>query len=277
MSARLEAELPETEQRLAMHEHAAQREPKPAWLTAAKNLHEKTKAELEAGRLEHAWRNHKAALCKLIQGHTQEELEMHAAMLRHEACDNEKLKEWRQRTILELLPESSDGRKPTAAAVSKAQCVFDDHNDNQYRKLVILRHRLSLLSISALLVVVGWIVFVPFDLGASSETTVPLFGNSSHHFAWGCVVLASLIGSIISSFTSTLTAGVKQRIPLELAASAITFARFALAAVSGIAAVLLLRSGLLDLGALNEFGVLGVAVAAGFSERYLLKAINPGG
>ena len=252
---------------------------KPAWLLSAEKLQGQSQQALDAGKIEMAWRLQKHALRLCIYGFSEQERRQRAVILAWEVSPEDKIKSWRRDAVRVLLGCTKDAPETPAARVGvneliEAQRLIDDQHDNQYQKLVILRSRLTLLSLAALVVVVGWIALVPFpSLPQTTDSLLPR--NAS--LAWGCVVAAAMLGAVISGFTSTLSAGVRQRIPLELAQSAVTFGRFALAAGSGIAAILLLRSGFLNLNALTEYGHLGVAVAAGFSERYLLKALTGGG
>jgi hypothetical protein len=252
---------------------------KPAWLVSVEKLHSQSQLELNAANTETAWKLHKHAQRLRMHGFTDQERHHRAVLLAQEVGSAGKLSSWRRDAVRVLLGCTKDAPETPAVRIGvneliEAQRLIDEQHDNQYRKLAILRSRLILLSLAAFLVVGGWIALVPFP--SLPQTTSSLLPKNAP-LAWGCVVAAALLGAVISGFTSTLTAGVRQRIPLELAQTAVTLGRFALAAVSGIAAILLLRSGFLNLGALTEYGELGLAVAAGFSERYLLKALSGGG
>lgn len=278
-SMRLKACLREFTEELPMLALRSSGGSKPAWLVSVEKLHSQSQQELDTANIETAWRLQKHALRLSMHGFSEQERHHRAVILAREVGSEDKLKSWRRDAVRVLLGCTKDAPETPAVRIGvneliEAQRLIDEQHDNQYQKLVILRSRLILLSLVALVVVVGWIAFVPFP--SLPQTTSSLLPQNAS-LAWGCMVAAAMLGAVISGFTSTLSAGVRQRIPLELAQTAVTFGRFALAAVSGITAILLLRSGFLNLGAITEYGELGVAVAAGFSERYLLKALTGGG
>lgn len=89
------------------------------------------------------------------------------------------------------------------------------------------------------------------------------------------VVLAGLLGGLISAFTSTIRSDIRNsNIPAELSTHTVTFARLMLSALSALAITLFLTSGLLSFEQLNYELILAIAVVSGFSERLLLRAVD---
>lgn len=92
---------------------------------------------------------------------------------------------------------------------------------------------------------------------------------------WWMVVLAGLLGGLISAFTSTIRSDIRNsNIPAELSTHTVTFARLMLSALSALAITLFLTSGLLSFEQLNYELILAIAVVSGFSERLLLRAVD---
>jgi hypothetical protein len=157
--------------------------------------------------------------------------------------------------------------------VVEAAKILHDHQDNIYEKLSINRGRLRLLAIAAAAVVGLWVVVLRPLPGEWAETSSDQ--SVDPLMFWLTVVLASLVGAIISGFISSIKRGEeKTRIPLELAESTVTYARLSLAALSSIAVFVFLSSGILKPGN-PSFGLaLAIALAAGFSERLVLRGIE---
>ena len=263
---RLEGQL----QQLASQEKAAD-----PWLVETRRLHDEAHKYIKLDNSEAAWCLHKAALCEFMASWDGDQRQRHAKQLAIEACSEDKIKGWRRNALQAML--DCDKSKPdepgdgiTLGQLQSAQRLVDEQQNNEHHKLTILRLRLCWLAMSTVIILTLWSLLAPFPAITASS---PLLKECHSACSWLLVIGASLLGAVISGFTSTLSAGIKQRIPVERAQTAIVLGRFALAAASGVASVLLLHSGLLNLGAVNDYGMLGVAVAAGFSERFLLKAL----
>ena len=92
---------------------------------------------------------------------------------------------------------------------------------------------------------------------------------------WWTVVLAGILGGLISAFTSAIGTDInKSSIPAELSTQTLTYARLVVSALSALAVTLFLSSGILNFQELSYAFVIAVAVASGFSDRLLLNAIE---
>lgn len=92
---------------------------------------------------------------------------------------------------------------------------------------------------------------------------------------WWMVVLAGLLGGLISAFTSAISSDIrKSNIPAELSTQTVTFARLMLAALSALAITLFLTSGLLSFEQLSYELILAIAVVSGFTERLMKRAVD---
>lgn len=92
---------------------------------------------------------------------------------------------------------------------------------------------------------------------------------------WWMVVLAGLLGGLISAFTSAIRFDIrKSNIPVELSTQTVTFARLMLSALSALAITLFLTSGLLSFEQLSYELILAIAIVSGFTERLLKRAVD---
>jgi hypothetical protein len=87
------------------------------------------------------------------------------------------------------------------------------------------------------------------------------------------VALMGATGAIISGFSATKSID-DSRVPLQEAEFSITAARLVFGALAALVVVSFMASGVLDLGKLTVLRALAVAVAAGFSDRLVVKAVN---
>ena len=89
------------------------------------------------------------------------------------------------------------------------------------------------------------------------------------------IVLAGLLGALISAFTSAIGTDPKRSsIPAELSTLTITFARLMVVALSALAVTLFLSSGVINLERQDYAFLIAIAIVSGFSDRLLLSAIE---
>lgn len=160
----------------------------------------------------------------------------------------------------------------TADDVAASARLLDEHQDNVYHKLMLLQSRLNVLTVLSVIAVGLWI------LAAPAPGQLAITGSKSvmdPWSFWATVVLAGVVGSIISGLTTSIRSDRRSPIPFELASSAITTARVCLSALSAIAINLLLLSGLFKLGEVFGYELaLSISLVAGFSDRLLLRAFE---
>ena len=283
-----------------------------------------------------------------------------ATSIRNTASDEGKgLPEWRRTTIKDLLNDKEGKLKDPVNVdeVVEAKRILDEHNDNLYRRLAILKSRLLLLTIAGIAFLVVWLFFLqppvpaivvsssvskatpsagtndatsgeanttsaspaatvasgdssssPAATSASGEASAPsaspaptkaaagastpaaspaatkvAAGDSDQQAStrsvadtfWWMVVLAGLLGGLISASTSAIRSDIrKSNIPAELSTQTVTFARLMLAALSALAITLFLTSGLLSFEQLSYELILAIAIVSGFTDRLLLRAVD---
>ena len=160
----------------------------------------------------------------------------------------------------------------------EAKRLLDEHYDNVYQKLAILKTRLTVLCYLGLAFLILWFVVTPpVPLVMASSDRADAFAVLSTDPAkfWFTVVLAGILGALLSAFTSAIGTDPKQSsIPSELSTQTITAARLVVAALSAIAITLFLSSGILSFEQQNYSLLIAVAIVSGFSDRLLLSAIE---
>lgn len=88
-------------------------------------------------------------------------------------------------------------------------------------------------------------------------------------------MLAGVLGSLVSSFTSAIGVDIKRsNIPADLATHIITLARLMVGALSALAVTLFLSAGILSFQELSYTFVVAIAVVSGFTDRFLTSAIE---
>jgi len=246
------------------------------WDEHAKRCVDLARQALESGELALGWQYLKAAQQFRLYGIEREELVGIAGAVMAEAVDERKsVTPWRREGILQLLADERGKVKPDLdhETVVRAVELLDEHHNNTYRKQAIVRDRLQLLSILSVVALIAWIAVAP-ELPSLHPSTVGRCWWGPRLF-WLGLVLAGIVGAILSGFTSSIGKDVaKTRIPEELSASVITFSRLAIGAVSAVAVAVLLGSGVLSLEAPSYELLLAIALASGFTDRLLVRAVE---
>lgn len=201
----------------------------------------------------------------------------------NEAEDEKKgVTKWRRESIKKLLRDKEGNLIPVSSRqvdkLIEAKRLLDEHYDNVYQRLAILRTRLTLLFFLGLAFLGLWfVVLPPAPLVVAANDGADAFAALSKTPArfWAMVVLAGLLGALISAFTSAIGTDPKQSsIPAELSTLTLTAARLMVAALSALAITLFLSSGILSFEQQNYAFLIAVAIVSGFSDRLLLSAIE---
>ncbi len=185
-------------------------------------------------------------------------------------------KSTRKTTTIHLLDDETEPPEPPTslsvdALIYVAQ-ILDEHHDNVYQRLGIIRERLLLLdciAVVALLVWIAWmLISAPIDFTATFAAT-PIA-------AWqlyGLTILLGLNGALVSGFATTQETS-KAKIPEQLQTTEVSVARLVMGAVSAVALATFLSSGILNLSSNALPVILFAAFAAGFSEQLVVKAVE---
>lgn len=305
------------------------------WIGSAQSLLDQAKQAVAAGDSEQGWQCLNAAGRFTLYGlgndaTDQVLLKNQAIIIANTAADDTKgLSAWRRKSIAALLKDAKDTLKteiPVGELV-EAKHILDEHNDNVYRRLSILKSRLLLLTLAGFAFLAIWLFILkppvpqvvvsgsagnisapaganttPGDASAPSASTAvtttlsgasglpvspgataasadasnqPASARNVADKFWWTVVLAGLLGGLISAFTSAIRSDIrKSNIPAELSTQTVTFSRLVLAALSALAVTLFLTSGLLPFEHLSYELIIAVAIVSGFTDRLLLHAVD---
>jgi 8-oxo-dGTP pyrophosphatase MutT (NUDIX family) len=248
------------------------------WDKKSRQLLGAARKAVKDGDPERGWRYVKAADRLMLYGLTAEQLVTEAKPLLAEASDeNKDLSAWRRASIQNLLCDKEGKLKSPLAAydVVRARRIIDEHHDNTYYKLEILRSRLRLLAIGGFLVLVIWLISPPISPAARATAAAGTEGWLSTRLDWLGIIVVGVLGALFSGFSSSVASDRKKtRIPSELSSSTVTFARLSMAAVASLAASIFVASEILKIATPTYELMLAVAFAAGFSDRLLLRGLE---
>jgi hypothetical protein len=251
------------------------------WEESTRKLLEKAKEAAERRDFERGWRCLKAADRFMLYGLAQVDptaLEIRAKAIANEAADDGKgLSKWRQKSIQGLLEDKcGDLVVPVKAdLLVEAKRILDEHQDNVYQRLSILKSRLQWLFWIGMVFLAVWLILSPpVPRILSADDALASIADNSLVF-WVVIMLAGVLGSLISSFTSAIGVDIKRsNIPADLATHIITQARLVVGALSALAVTLVLSAGILSFQELSYAFVVAIAVVSGFTDRFLISAIE---
>ena len=185
-----------------------------------------------------------------------------------------KLSDWRKTAVAAILKDAASDaayEDDQRVALIEATRIRDEHTDNVYFRNRLLRLQIVVVS-TALLALIGGFLFtlvrmrVLGGLGASfakSELTI------------SSVIASMLLGGIGASLSALVTfarSTPDRKIPEHLANVAVTLTRPLIGAVSGMVAILMLKSGVLSPPA--GVGAWIFPFVFGFSERLVIGALD---
>ena len=257
-----------------------------AWIKPTQNLVEEARSAVAARNAERGWRCLKAADRFTWYGlatAAPDLLEAKVEAIANEAEDEKKgVTKWRRESIRKLLKDKEGKLVPvTSEQVDKmieAKRLLDEHYDNVYQRLAILRTRLALLFFLGLAFLGLWFVVqppVPLVVTTNAGADAFMALSTTPARFWAMIVLAGLLGALISAFTSAIGTDPKQSsIPAELSTLTLTAARLMVGALSALAITLFLSSGILSFEQQNYAFLIAIAIVSGFSDRFLLSAIE---
>ena len=159
--------------------------------------------------------------------------------------------------------------------VIRSREILDEHADNVYRKLAVLRANIRrtsgilLLTLLALIFVVtrGWASLV--SGGADPDANLIL---ESWRLLLVILVLGSL-GALVSSATNLRDQDPIRRVPEQLVGMSLMGMRPLVGAASAAIVVIVLQTGVSDELAVTGPAIFAVALAAGFVERLVTKVV----
>jgi 8-oxo-dGTP diphosphatase len=241
------------------------------WSREAFLLLESAEAEARSGDLDNGWKYlHEAKRLELF-GLDMETLSARKESLAREAAS--KLGGWRKEAVANLLA-GLDNLGATApiehwrTVLYEAQKTRDEHSDNVYFRNRLLRKQMMWISGVLCALVVLFIVLLASGAG-SVDVTGKKLELGPMLVAMNLGAMAACLSALITFATSTT----QLPLPTHLANVSITLTRPLIGAVSGAAALLLLKSGGVTMGAGATPWI--APFLFGFSERVVVGALKP--
>jgi len=192
-----------------------------------------------------------------------------ADVLRHES---EKVTGWRSKAIAELMPDKDKKFQSSASddeilRLVAAVSLLDDYSNNSYFKIVLRRRHLFTLFVLLILAVLGSLFVWPLPA-------------CLHKFPGRfLIVLCGVLGAGVSVAQNLLSTDISAKIPAQQIGAFLVWMRPAIGAAAALFAVALVKAGSSlkffdDKIEHNVGAILVIAVAAGFSERFITQAIE---
>jgi 8-oxo-dGTP pyrophosphatase MutT (NUDIX family) len=260
-------------------EQSGQHDQKIQMSDAALEHLERIHRALEAGDIELGWRHlHAAQQIALILDDDPESLKNNASATLDECT--EKLTSWRKTAVNHLLAGSSagndsgkkepDGKSPTVKDpvtvrdLAIALKILYEDKDNLYDKIQRFQYQFIILGIIGFLALGVLILSLP---GTGDQIRM-----DNNAFLFSIIASGALGGTVSSIYTISRESDPKKKIPDQILNSWTTLMRPLVGAMSALAVLLFLMSGILNLnmGNVSVSLVLAIAFVSGFSERLII-------
>jgi hypothetical protein len=259
--------------------------PVGSWLAAAKEGIARAKTNFNSERkIQAAWRELKAAERAMLEDPTDKVgAESVAITLRREA---ETLEGRRGKAIVDLLcddkgillPDISDHR----ARIIQAAALRDDYFDTQYYRIELRRRHLMNLFILLLVALTALLTFSYFNMiELFAASSVSSSGKTFNGFSrLLTVLLLGTLGASLSVAQTIVTTDINTKITVQRVGAFMVWMRPIIGATAAVIAYALLSANT-DLKiffegkyADNLAVVAVIAIVAGFSERFIVGALN---
>lgn len=165
-----------------------------------------------------------------------------------------------------LAAEREQARK---TALYVAMGLRDEDGAEEARRLAQLRRQLLCIGGILALTLVGLLL-----LAVSAPIGLLAAPGNVGNVLWGYVALFGVLGGGLSTFRS-ISGRARMRLPVHLLHMLLTATRPLLGAIGALAAYVLLQSGALGFRPTTTAAVLLVAFLAGFTERLVVRAVEP--
>lgn len=237
----------------------------------ARAMRSTAKCHWDADEHTAAWVTYKHADRQLLHLRGVDDLELERQRVCREA--QEKLSGWRRAAVTNALTTGDDApqRDDLLRRVAVARRVLDDHYDNMYLRLDLLRGHLRRGGAVLIVVLLVTAAILALAHGAAWSP-----GGRQDPFAdpWSFVVLATLgaFGAAISGVVRFMRADVDWKVPQLKAERALIWVRPFVGAAAAIVVVGVLASGLAGVR-LAAGSALAIALISGFSETLVSRAV----
>jgi hypothetical protein len=245
--------------------------PTAEWVRPAEDMLERAEAEAGSGDLDNGWKYLHEARRQELFGLDLETLGARKQALEQEA--SQKLGGWRKEAVARLLaeldpPGSGGSVERWRKLMYEAQKTRDEHTDNVYFRNRLLRKQMTWIAGVLTGLVLGFIGLLWDGVGEKGLT-----GTALEVKPVALSMVLGAMGACLSALITFATSTTQVSIPGHLANVSITLTRPLIGAVSGAAAVLMLKSGVVAAAA-GAMPFLAPFLF-GFSERVVIGALKP--
>lgn len=243
------------------------------WAKSARRLLNQVEIELKSRNIDEGWKCFAAAKRMEIYNLTKTELITNQFILSREAT---KLNEWRKNATYKLLGQPESPKKEiNREDVFQATLLRDEHYDNGYYKIALMRSQLGWLALIFLILLL---------VIASYLGNLPMMDRfhslSLQQQIWG-IFLFGLLGATFSAIFKLRDSSSLSRIPELLGDFSMTLVRVLIGAGSALIIYLFLQLPVagnilngLNIQLKSAYAFLAISFVAGFTERLLLKAVQ---
>lgn len=273
LAGSLSAYRHELEHRICMVKKDNQED--PCWVVAARKLLNDVEHSLAKGNIDEGWKSFHAAQRMEIFGLEKEEIKIKADLLRQET---DKLGSWRKKATDDLLgpicfPKDNIHREQ----VYQAALVRDEHYNNQAYKDGMLRTHIITLMWILIAAAIGLVLILFIKTGVFPPSL------NTHIREWLMFANVALFGVLGGAFSAALkvpTPSQSARIPELVHTIRLTLLRVFIGAVSAVVIYIFAKAQFgigdikLDFSKMTPYAYYAVSFAAGFSERFVLRAVE---
>lgn len=232
-------------------------------IAAALAMITQAQTALKEGNLDQAALTFDAARRLEIESFDDKRLALQAKSLLEES---EKLSsEWRRKAIKSNLEKTADCQ---LCSVREAMKIRDEDLENTHFKISFFAHQVGLLAIVAA-GLVGLIVILAWNGAFSPPRLDP--GDWLHLIV---VITYGALGGTVSTMLSLTPKRVEPRIPVQIFSGTLALARPILGATMAVAVDRFYQLGLITINVPHGIDYIAMSFGAGFSDRFLLSAIN---
>ena len=243
------------------------------WVDCVRTSLCKAESELNENNIDKGWKLFHAAQRMEIYGLEKDELKARAEAIRLES--SKKLKEWRKDTVDKLLDikiidqlTKADDIDTVKYRIYQAALIRDESYNNVYHRIMLKQDQIKFLFFIlfitlGLIFTMAWFQFLPLD-------------EEQLNYDWKTilsVMLFGLLGGCVSALLSLASMPTGKRIPEQIANFLITLIRTFIGAAAALIAFIFMKAGILNF-ITPGVPILVICFAAGFSERFLKRALE---
>jgi hypothetical protein len=231
---------------------------------ATRSLLNHAAREAWRGDMDAGWKYLHEAWRQRIRGLDEDALDACIIALRDEA--DGKLAGWRKEAILKLLGQEDAGVDRRRSMLREAQQIMDDHSDNIYFRNRLLRTQMTVICVALVALSGAFGALFWFETSLLSLAKISYF---TPKVTCGAMLLGGM-GACFSALSMFANRTSAERIPSHLANVLITATRPLLGMIAGLAAVLCINSGSVNVGPAS----LLLPFLFGFSDRVVMAALG---